>query len=83
MTDSPAGLDPEIAALRDDLLEFALSLPFTSTTEPSRPNRSQKLPPLSAGSISPSSVRLMSESSSTRSSPNAFESFGSSTRIAP
>lgn len=27
MTDSPAGLDPEIAALRDDLLGFALSLP--------------------------------------------------------
>ncbi len=27
VTDSPAGLDPEIAALRDDLLGFALSLP--------------------------------------------------------
>jgi predicted DNA-binding protein (MmcQ/YjbR family) len=27
VTDSPAGLDPEIVALRDDLLEFALSLP--------------------------------------------------------
>ena len=48
------------------------TLPLTSSTAPSRPKRSPKLPPLSAGTSSPRSSSPMSDRSKTRSSPNAW-----------